>query len=115
MDINNLTPLIDLCAPLLLIGIGWLSYSQAHTSTDRRAGMICVLTSLLFLAIALSNPGVVLSIVFSLLGGVGLGLLKWGGEIRRKVAIDEWGPYWHKWSPTDLVNTKSLFYHLADR
>lgn len=97
MTTSHLASLVNMVAPFLLIGMGWLSYFQAQTSTDRRVGTLCALTTLFFTAIALCNPGVVLSTVLSLLGGIGLSMLNWRGQIRRKVSICRLETHWHNW------------------
>lgn len=77
MDISYLPALIDMLVPLLLIGMGWLSYLQAQSHTDRRIGRMSAFAALIFAAIALSDPGVFLSLGISVVGGIGLLAVRW--------------------------------------
>lgn len=88
MVINNLTPLIDMVGPLSLVGLGWLSYLQAHSCSGRRASMECSLVAIGFPGIALFNPGVFPSFMISIIGGIGIWALRWEEKEIAKGILD---------------------------
>jgi hypothetical protein len=57
--------------------MGWLSYLQAQSHTNRRIGGMCAFAALIFAAIALSDPGVPLSLGTGVVGGIGLLAVRW--------------------------------------
>ena len=82
MDISELIVLVDIAAPLSLVGMGWVSYLQTHSQIQQRTGIAYASMALLFPTIALSDPGTVTSLLLTIAGAMGIGLLRYQGRSR---------------------------------
>lgn len=65
--------------------MGWLSYLQAQSHTNRRIGRMCAFAALIFATIALSDPGVFLSLGTGVVGGIGLLAVRW--RLRNRLSV----------------------------
>lgn len=77
MNISELTYLVDMTAPVSLIAIGWLFYLQTQSQIHQRTGVVCALVAIVFPAVALSDPGMISSLVLNIAGAIGIGTLRW--------------------------------------
>lgn len=80
MNISELIVLVDMVAPLSLVGMGWISYIQTHSQIQQRIGIAYAIMAILFPTIALSDPGTVTSLLLTLAGAMGIGLLRYRGR-----------------------------------
>lgn len=80
MNISELIVLVDTAAPLSLVGMGWISYIQIHSRTQQRTGIVYAIMAILFPTIALSDPGTVTSLLLTIAGAMGIGLLRYRGR-----------------------------------
>lgn len=77
MNISELIILVDMAAPLLLVGMGWVSYLQTHSQIQQRTGIAYAIMAILFPTIALSDPGTVTSLLLVIVGAMGIALLRY--------------------------------------
>lgn len=82
MDTSELIVLVDMIAPLSLVGMGWVSYLQTHSQIQQRTGIAYAIMAILFPMIALSDPGTVTSLLLTIAGAMGIGLLRFRGRRR---------------------------------
>lgn len=78
MNATDWTMLIEILAPVSLIGMGWLLYLQAQFHTSRRAGGVYALLAIVLPVIGLSDPGVFSALILNgaAIAGIGISRLR---------------------------------------
>ena len=80
MGINELIVLVDVAAPLSLVGMGWVSYIQTQSQIQHRTGIAYAIMAILFPTIALFDPGTLTSLILFMAGAMGIGMLRYRGQ-----------------------------------